>query len=371
MPRNTANTTSSVVFTRNNALLSVALENKSLADAFGQMNFYSRLLHSLAPNDTGVWVETDRPRVDGYIVGWPREVTWKRISEKNFEANVATSFLPRIDTFIAELNIAINGLKGVKDSPDSLMRATYNFRIRVGEAENEYHFLGRAREVCALCVLYDMQSHPRNHLEVITSEIPLNSWPLGRAPSTPRRIYGDPSKTVDELRNQGFPRVSDIPDADAEPSLVIERSEYDGSHQEHYHLVIREQRREFQVGRSSIPSTIKRALYAAFGNKCNICHQEFTEEYLAPDHRVPAIVEADDLTRTNYREKLQTLCRSCNQVKREMCKKCPFDKSCRQCPWAFPEQHSIGPDIRNQIFEAARNANISPDEFVRRLLRNR
>lgn len=369
MPRNRTAHPSQIEFVDSSQRLTVQFETKSLADAFGQMDFYSRLLHSLAPDETGVWVEVNSPRVNAYILGWPNSVRWIRDAERNFYAEISKNMLPALETFKTEVTSAIKGLVGTKSSAESLMRPTYNFKISIDGTVKEYHFLGRAREVCAFCVLYDMQPHPRNHLEVNTRQTSFNTWPVPPIPTVARRTYGDPSKTVDELRNQGFPRPSDIPDSSENPSLLIERSEYDGGHQEHYHLVNRDQRLKFQVGRSSISPSIKRTLYASYKHRCNICHQTFSEEYLAPDHRIPAIVEADDLTSSNFSTKLQTLCRSCNQVKREMCKKCPFQKNCRECPWAFPEKHSIGPEVRNQIFKKAKADGISPDELLLKALK--
>lgn len=354
-----------------NAQLVILFANKTIANAFGQIDFYSKLLHSLKPDATGIWVETNKPRIDAYIKGWPKWANWKRTGDKTFSTGLSISDSSKIQELEKQLVQAMPGLIGKKDSQESLMRATYVFEIVTPTRTFMYRFLGRAREICALCILFDEIPHPRNHLEVITKIIPLNDFPVKSIPTQPERIYGDPSKTVDELRNQGFPRVSDFQgEAGMKPSILINRKDFAGSQQEHYQLVIREQNFEAQVGRSQIPEGIKLALYEANNYKCSICHNTYTKDYLAPDHRVPAIVKADDLTKSNFLQKLQTLCRTCNQVKREVCKKCPFEKQCINCSWAFPEKHSIGPNTLNKITVLAKNKGMTSDEFLNFLIKN-
>ena len=53
--------------------------NKTYAENFSRMDFYSRIIHSLAPNKDRIWEVKDRLKVE--IKGWPKNVKWQRMAE--------------------------------------------------------------------------------------------------------------------------------------------------------------------------------------------------------------------------------------------------------------------------------------------------
>jgi hypothetical protein len=269
---------------------------------------------------------------------------------------------------IQELEIAITGIQGDKEA-DSLASSVYQFKIKDLSTNQvyEYTFTGRGRAIIAFCVLWDLQDHPRNDLEVISKEPILNEFPV-IIKDIPSRHYGDPSKAADELRNQGFPRKSDLTNQEDEFSLHVYNNDSYGNQQTHYQLLKRDQNSSYKVGRSAIPKSIKQKLYEHSDFTCNMCKEKFAFEYLAPDHRVPSIVQEDNLTVDNFLVVLQCLCKGCNQVKRESCKKCPYNKECNRCHWAYPEKHLISKSLVQNLKAHSEAKNLTPDELLRKLL---
>ena len=133
-------------------------------------------------------------------------------------------------------------------------------------------------------------------------------------------------------------------------------------------LLNREQSLQDQVGRSQIPNSYKTKLYEKHNSTCANCGQRYEHKYLAPDHRVPSIVESDDLSAMNYLTKLQTLCVRCNQVKRESCKKCPYEHKCRQCEWAFPEKYGVSASQVRQLRQLGDKKGLTAREMLKELI---
>jgi NRPS condensation-like uncharacterized protein len=94
----------------------------------------------------------------------------------------------------------------------------------------------------------------------------------------------------------------------------------------------------------------------------------FEEKYLSPDHRVPSIVQADELSEANYLEVLQTLCSKCNQVKREACKKCPYEHDCEKCHWAYPEKFGVSVPNMKKLKELADAEGATINSYLNDLL---
>jgi hypothetical protein len=345
--------------------LRVKFDSATLTDAVGRFEFCSRLLNSLAPNDDGTWIKSASPRVDAHIVGFPPTLDWTRPNKVTL---VATSLATIDESIVKTLTASLLGIcNGSLEGTERL----YTFAI-VDNATGEtftYSFSSRAREVSTLCVLWDGVEHPRDHLEVWRD--PAVKF-LGRYPekqsSVRVKTYGDPSKTVDALRNQGFPRATD--QSPRGTSIEMRRFDRYGGRQEHYKLVTRHQHLEDRVGRSQIPKRFRTQLYASANNCCANCGQQFDEANLVPDHRVPSIVQKDNLSESNYLEVLQTFCIRCNQVKREACKKCPYNHNCAICSWAYPEKFSINKDSMALIRKAATEAKFDGDinKFISWLL---
>lgn len=346
--------------------LKITFQKTSLCDAVGMLELGSRLLHTLKPNKNGIWVVTKQPRVNAYLLGFPRNFIWERPEKNVLFIKSPTSKIS--EGMINELDEAITGIQGDKEA-DSLAGSVYHFKIKDLNTNKiyEYTFTGRGRAIIAFCVLWDLQDHPRNDLEFISKEPILNEFPVIIKESA-SRYYGDPSKAADELRNQGFPRKSDVTNQTDDFSLNVYNTETYGNLQTHYQLLKREQNFEYKVGRSTIPKSIKQKLYEHYNFTCNVCKEKFPFEYLAPDHRVPSIVQEDNLTVENYITVLQCLCKGCNQVKRESCKKCPYNKDCTKCHWAYPEKHMISKVHIQNIKALSEAYNLTPDELLKKLL---
>ncbi|MEZ9302212.1 HNH endonuclease [Vibrio breoganii] len=340
--------------------ITIQFQNKPICNAVGRFEFFSRLLYELKPNASGVWEVCDVGRLNAYIKGFPPEITWERISDKVLVAN---GKYPLTQDHIDDIGCAIDGIIGTKEN--EFTKTVYSFSIvdLDSEQEHNYEFLGRARSVGAFCVLWDMNDHPRDHLEISRSKSLkiLDKYPQSTNNNV-EKYYSDPSKTVDECRNEGFPRDTD--QSKRGTYIKVSRRAVYGTSQEHYQLLKREQSLDDRVGRSQIPDKYKRKLYADADYTCQHCGQVYEERYLAPDHRVPSIVQADNLSQDNYLDVLQTLCVRCNQVKRESCKKCQYDHDCEKCSWAYPERFGITEATKIRLEKIAKHKGILTEELM-------
>lgn len=313
-------------------ILTVELATEKLADAFARMDFYSRLLHSLSPDDNGVWRE--KPRLNTEISGWPRYIAWKRMTDTQFLGKLADSAKFDLKLYSQVLEAALVGImEGEVSATGSKL---YRFSIGNGSTWKEYRFHSKNRTLAALCVLYDTEPHPRHHLEInIPKKLgPQLSIPVTNA-VTLQRTYGDPSKTADELRNEGWSRMGDA------MAMKVFRQRFGGQIQQMYQLLKTDQTKASQMMRTNIPAKWKKGLYESQDFTCQICLTKYDEDLLEPDHRIPVIFEADRLTEENYKKKLMTLCRFCNQQKRETTKRLPADYDWSKSPWAFPEKFDL------------------------------
>ena len=354
----------SVEISANRLSIQVEASNKQLCDALGKLEFCSRVLYLLRPNHDRVWTESlIGSRVNAHVLGFPPHIKWSRPQEKVI-AGVASNPLSQSDE--DDLRLSLEGLVGAKQNLFSTTDHQFFIKNLDDGKTYDYSFSSRARCFVAFCVLWDLKEHPRDHLELMRDpKIPfLQNYPQIAQIDTPIKTYGDPSKTVDELRNQGFPRDSD--QSSNGSRLEITRSKKYGTSQEHYRLLDRLQSLDDRVGRSHIPSKVKSQLYSRFDYRCNNCGQKYEPKYLAPDHRVPSIVRADNLNASNFLEVLQTLCVRCNQVKRESCKKCPYNHNCDKCAWAYPERNGVTALSLRILQEKALKQAITVEELVKK-----
>jgi hypothetical protein len=342
----------------------IDLSTKTLCDAIGKLEFCSRLLYQLSPNKDGVWTPLrSGHRINAHILGFPPSIRWSRTNEKMV---TGSSDSPLTDDELSDLEISLEGLIGTKKSIFSNTEYLFFIKNLDDNKIYDYSFTSRARSLVAFCILWDLEDHPRDHLELTRDpKVPfLEDFPQKIDKSQPIKTYGDPSKTVDELRNQGFPR-----DSDQSPNgsrLAITRLKKYETYQEHYKLLNREQSLADRVGRSQIPNKFKLRLYEKFEYRCNNCGEQYEDSYLAPDHRVPSIVKADNLTSENYLGVLQALCVRCNQVKREACKKCPYQHRCENCAWAYPETKSISAHSLKILQAQANSEGVSINEWIQK-----
>ncbi|MEM8720998.1 MAG: hypothetical protein AAGE84_17155 [Cyanobacteria bacterium P01_G01_bin.39] len=325
--------------------LNIVFEKKTCANTFARMYFYSGLLNSFKPNADAVWIP--QKRLDVEIKGWSKNVSWNRTSDTIFEGNIADDVKLEFQDFSKVLESAIgNVFDGVSIDGDKY----YAFAIGNNLKWQEYLFKTRSRSICALCVLYDLKSHTRNELEVriseqykpkirpskVTGEEAISKFYSDKSNKTVSRFYGDPSKTVDEMRNEGWTREGD------NPSLIVKGGRGQGSTQQTYKLTSTKQNLSLQVARTTILQRWKTELFIMDDYTCKLCHTRHDNpRLLAPDHRVPVVIQADMLTEENYKDKLMTLCVSCNQRKREFTKKVTLDYDWNSSPWAYPEKFQL------------------------------
>ena len=237
------------------------------------------------------------------------------------------------------------------------------FEIGTGSTWNKYQFFSKARTIAALCVLYDLEPHPRNDLEInIPRNLGYQVWPFNSKDFSLIRTYGDPSKTADVLRNEGWLR--DGPSQ----ALKVFQDKVRDSRQQMYQLLRVEQGLVDRKMRSIIPNKWRAELFKMHKYTCQICHNKYPADSLAPDHRIPVIVEADELTKENYKSKLMTLCKYCNQTKREACKRFEHDYDWKTSPWAYPEKFEIK-NIKTGIRRYARTHGLTINQVLKLIKR--
>ncbi|MGD0336211.1 MAG: HNH endonuclease signature motif containing protein [Candidatus Omnitrophota bacterium] len=313
------------------------------------MDFYSRILHSLSPDENGFWITKDRLNVE--IRGWPKIIKWFRTADLEFKGELLKKDAFQLTTYLPELLNAISNISSGAILPTRAK--VYSFEIGKENNWKQYLFLSKARTIAALCVLYDLKPHPRNELELnIPRNLGLQAWPFDPTTTSMVRTYGDPSKTADVLRNEGWPRTG------TKPGLKVFQQNFRGSRQQMYQLLQTEQVLADRKMRSVISKKWRQELFKCQNYTCQICHNRYPEEYLDPDHRIPVIVVADELNEQNYKSKLMTLCRFCNQAKREACKKLPHDYDWSKSPWAYPEKFEIK-KIREELKRYAKTHGLS------------
>lgn len=334
----------------------------STANTFMQTELFSKLLSSFKTDDAGIWREA--ARTDFEIVGWPKDLTWKRVSEKSVEATSVSTEAVDAYQFGEILERSLSNLLTRTNEADG--GTYYHFSIANKDEVFEYSFNDRARVIAALCVLYDLEAHPRNHLEI---NIPAKylaglQWPISDENSDAVvRYYGDPSKTADVLRNEGWTREGD------DAHMFVYRERINGQQQQMYKISTREQSREQQVKRTAIKSTWRAQLFEAQEYTCRICLNDYSNDpaQLSPDHRVPVIFQADNLTDANFSEKLMTLCRFCNQQKREFTKRIGINYDWDTSPWAYPETYRLESAEKN-LREYAKFSNLTLSQAAEKLV---
>lgn len=338
----------------------VKFQKKNDFNAIRQLEFSSRLMYGLKPDLNNNWVE--KSRTEFHIVGFPPIIKWQALQDNILEGThqLLDSYLPQ---YLTDLETAIINLcPKSEDVADS----GYMFATTNGLETFQYRFNKRARAICALAVLYDLEWHPRKDLEIW---IDFNLSPKlepGKEisqPKAPAQFYGDPSKTADELRNEGWPREAE------NPLMLVESRAVNGQTQQHYKLVTRAQVSLHQKKRSNIKPLWRKQLFQIQDFTCQICLNDYREnpDQLSPDHRIPVIFEPDNLDDSNFSQKLMTLCRYCNQAKREFTKRLPHDYDWSKSPWAYPEANRIS-IIENQIRYLLESSDKKVEATLRKIL---
>lgn len=105
-------------------------------------------------------------------------------------------------------------------------------------------------------------------------------------------------------------------------------------------------------GRKSFKKITKQQLIEQHGLKCAICNQNYPEQFLQIDHKIPYEVSGDsDKTQL---DDLMLVCASCNRAKSWVCEHCDNwqrqkePSVCSSCFWASPStyQHIALQEIR-------------------------
>jgi len=308
--------------------LTLDFPKKGEANIFETLNLFSCLLHSFKPDENSIWRK--QKRLDVEIRGWPSSIEWERLSDTSFKGIIQICSDFNFEEFAETLNTAI---KNITVPVETKIDKYYQFEIGNKSHWNEYLFKSRGREICGLCILYDTEFHTRDELEVSIEKKyqphNISKLTIGNDDTTISRLYGDPSKIIDYFRNQGWTREGD------NPTLITKRER----RQEKYRLTNVQQNITLQVYRSTIKHSWKLELFSLHNNTCRLCHTKYENiKFLSPDHRIPAIIQPENLTDENYKEKLMTLCIYCNQRKREFTKKVSPTYDWENSPWAYPEK---------------------------------
>ena len=212
--------------------IQVKFDKKVDFNAVRQLEFSSRLMYGLTPDKNNVWREGKRTNF--HVVGFPPEVAWSA-QPGNVLVGTHSYSDAQLSNYIEQLRSAIIGLcpNSAESGGDLYRFATTDKKITLN-----YEFNKRARSICALAVLYDLEWHPRKDLEIwINFDLTpkLEPGQKSNPSSIVEQFYGDPSKTADELRNEGWPREA------ADPLMFVESRPVAGQTQQHYRLETREQ----------------------------------------------------------------------------------------------------------------------------------
>lgn len=349
---------------------------------FIRWDFYSRILHSLRPKENeALWVKGSRLPVE--IRGWPKVPRWNRISDLELESDA----LPD-DWLAGDYKQLSADLKfGTQYAIGKVEYQGVKFSVfHIGNHDigwSEYRFQSASREVAALCMLYDLEPHPRNHIELWMepdeyppiSNSPHSNWP--KSVEENKRYFGDPSKAVESLEKMGWPRHG--PDA----TSMVSRDVFQGSRQEIYQLTQCEQQLRHMRIRKDIPPKWRKEILERDDFTCLYCGRQYEQEdmnsktgkhpQLDPDHRIPVNVKTDDSDDSTFLENLMTLCSTCNQRKREITKKFQQndDHDWENEEWAYPDrQDFLARRLLSIAIMYSEKVGLPVDEAISELLEN-
>lgn len=134
--------------------------------------------------------------------------------------------------------------------------------------------------------------------------------------------------------------------------------------------------------RSSITGRMERNILERDGYKCVLCGATADTARLVVDHRVPIDRKSDRtyIRKPGWSAHLQTLCKPCNDGKRQGCAYCKigpgrYRKNCEDCHLAYPERHTfisaaIDAGLRDAVRALADELGVSVDEIIERALRD-
>lgn len=332
----------------NNLWIEFSQDKKQQAKNFEHLNYCSCLIHSFKPDQNSIWRK--EKRLDYEIKGWSPNVAWTREDEYKFQGILK--------------NVSDFNLKEFGDTLETALEQFLSGVFEIGSKSDweKYQFKNKGREIVGLCVLYDLEPHRRDELE-IRMEFQYQPYTFRKKNSQKKdtdieKFYGDPSKVVDYLRNEGWTRDGD------NPTLVVKRE----GKQQKYQLTTRKQDLLLQVSRANIKQKWKDELFKLHDNTCRICHTKYEDpKYLSPDHRIPAIIKAENLNDDNFTKKLMTLCIFCNQRKREFTKKVSPDYDWDLSPWAYPEEFQLE-KIAEEIKGCAKLYKLTHQQVIDKIL---
>jgi hypothetical protein len=333
-------------------VLRLEFKNKSQTTHFIRWQFYSSLLHSFAPNNnSNIWEKGNR--LDVCIKGWSKSIIYKREKDNVLISNqISTSWIKEhFKLYKSILQQSISEAITGKIINNIKIKRFYIGNDKKGW--EKYDFNSASREVVALCLLYDKKPKARDQLELWLSpqdypsipNSPHNNWPENI--KREKRFYGDPSKTVEALSQQGWERHGE------NATITVSKDIYGGNRQEFYTLLKRKQDLSQQTNRVNIPSNWRISIFERDEFTCLYCGRQYSRndlndktgmhKYLDPDHRIPVNVSPDKSNDTNFHDTIITLCKTCNQRKREVTKKIQTNSNYdwKNEEWAFPDKPSF------------------------------
>ncbi len=98
-------------------------------------------------------------------------------------------------------------------------------------------------------------------------------------------------------------------------------------------------------GRKAFSKDFKKSVIEVNSSKCCVCYDEFEEQYLQIDHKIPYEVADDDNPANRKIDDFMAICGSCNRAKSWSCEHCTnwtTDKNvgvCKKCYWSNPSTY--------------------------------
>lgn len=328
--------------------VSLRFEKSKVANTFARWQFNSQILHSfvLDEDNPPYWVHGDR--LDCYIQGFPPQVNFVRDTTHHNNFN----FAGEIDDLDGYADMLVNSLNRILIKHDFSNYSCIGFSIiQEDESEIMYHFVGSGREVTGFMILYSCDAYYRDQMEFHVSASNWPSWHRAWPNAIPEnggKIYSDPSKATQAAEQSGWGGRYE----DDDPDFSTGRGFFNGSQQSWYRIHTREQDIDAMRARSPIPRRWRQELHERDDWTCLYCGRRgqsddwsgtgtsATHRTLDPDHRIPVNIRSDELEDDNFLEHLMTLCKPCNQRKRELTKALQRDgfEDWDNWEWAHPER---------------------------------
>lgn len=330
--------------------VSLRFEKSKVANIFARWQFNSQILHSfvLDEDNPPFWIEGER--LNCHIQGFPPGVNFRR-QITNTQEFILEGEIDDLEDYANTLSVALNHILIKHDfSNYQCIRFTI---IQEDDSSLEYHFVKGGREVTGFMILYSLERLWRDQIRFYMDPR-ATYWPQVSEWGWPDRIpadgelYGDPSKAIQSAEQSGWGGRYD----DDDTAFSQGMGSYSNKPQKWYQFHTREQNIDAMRARSPIPRRWRVELHERDNWTCLYCGRtgdpddwtgtgtSATHRTLDPDHRIPVNIRSDELDDDNFLEHLMTLCKPCNQRKRELTKALQRDgfEDWDNWEWAHPER---------------------------------